>query len=150
MDRGRDEKATDGVNNLKTKTHLIKPHIIPKVRIEIQPLISPIRRPPPTHIAPKDMYDPMLDLLSDVREVHEVSRAGGTLYLEIVTVILVETLQGLNEEEVDREPCTIKQHSGRSVTNGKNNGRKEERHSQIGPLQFEFPPNIPDLLSPGQ
>lgn len=88
----------------KLETHLIKPHIISKVRIEVQPLVPSVRRPPPAHVSPKDMYNPMLDLLRNICEVHVVPGAGRTLHLEVVAVVLVETLQRLNEEEINREP----------------------------------------------
>jgi hypothetical protein len=48
---------------------------------------------------------------------------SGTLDLEVVAVIVVELLQGLDDQVVDREP--------------------------YGPRQFELPPNMPEVDSPG-
>ena len=89
----------------------------------------------------------MLDLLRDADEVHVLAAAGWTLDLQVIPVILVEPLQTLDEQEVDREPCSRRNDSGQTIqrTNG---GCNESLH--IGPLQLEFPPNIPDFDSPGQ
>ena len=54
----------------------------------------------------------MLDLLRDADEVHVLAAAGWTLDLQVIPVILVEPLQTLDEQEVDREPCSRRNDSG--------------------------------------
>src|SRR6516165_8674538 len=48
--------------------------------------------------------EPPRDFRSDFGERQHISTAGGTLDLEIATVIVVELLQGFHQQEVHREP----------------------------------------------
>lgn len=74
------------------------------------------------HIATKDVNDSVLNFFRNTNKVHVVAAASGTLdleatrlsvlkresrwesNLEVITVILVEPLQALDEQEVGRQP----------------------------------------------
>lgn len=66
--------------------------------------IAAVRRSPSLHVATENVDDAMLNLLGDTNKIHIIATAGGALNLEVVTVVLVESLQTFNEEEVCREP----------------------------------------------
>lgn len=74
------------------------------MRVVIKLDIPTIGSPFTLDIATKDMDDTMLDLLGDVGKVHVIAAAGGTFDLEFVSVVLVEALEGFDEEEVDSQP----------------------------------------------
>lgn len=124
-------------------THFVKPYVIPEVRVAVQLDAAAVRGALALDIAPEDMDDTMLDLFSHVREVHEVAAPSWTLDLHLVTVVLVEPLETLDQEEIDRKPYK----SSASVSRCESSVRE---HTQIGPRQFELPPNMPDIESPGQ
>ena len=103
--------------------------------------ITTIRRPLPVRTTLEDANVAILDILRNVREVHHLAGAGRALDLQAAAVVLVEALEGLDEEEVDGQPFDSRVSDDRSG---------HVRDLQIGPRQFEFPPNMPDLESPGQ
>ena len=82
----------------------MEPDVIPKVRVTIQLGIPSVRGTPALCVAPKYVYDPVLDLFRDLDEVHVIPTAGWTLDLQFIAVVLVEPLQALYQEEVDRKP----------------------------------------------
>jgi hypothetical protein len=123
-------------------THLVKPDVVSEVGVIIKLVVAAIGRTTAVSISSKDMNDPVLDFLCNRGQIHVVSAPGGAFYLEIVTVVLVKPLQTLNEQEVSSEPCGNSEPMRRIFF--------IERNPQIGPLQLELPPNIPDLESPGQ
>jgi len=79
----------------------------------------------------------VLNLAGDTEKRHFVATASWTFYLEVVAVVHPETLETLNEQEVDS--CELGQAQ-----------RMQSIPSQIGPLQLLFPPNMPLLESAGQ
>lgn len=112
------------------------------MRVSVELDIPTIGRPLTLDVTAKDMDDTMLDLLGNVRKAHVITAASWAFHLEVIAVVLIEALQAFDEQEVDGEPCIDSEHSSFIVN--------EEPHLQMGPRQFEFPPNIPDMESPGQ
>ena len=90
----------------------------------------------------KNMDNPMLNFFGHLKQIHVIAAARGTFHLNFITVILMEPLKALYEQEVYRQPC--------NVFIGCVSGTMEGNYIQIGPRQLELPPNIPDLDSPGQ
>lgn len=50
------------------------------------------------------MLKTVLDFFCHVSEVHEITGAGGTFNLKLVSIVQVEPLEGFDEKEVDSEP----------------------------------------------
>lgn len=73
--------------------------------IAVQLHVSTIRRALALTVAPKDMYDTVLNLLGNIRKVHVVTAAGWAFHLALVTVVLIETLKTLDKDKVHSEPC---------------------------------------------
>lgn len=82
---------------------LVEENVISKVGVTIEFLVPTVRRTPAVHVASKDVNETMLDLFSDLGEVHVVAAASRALDLEVAAVVLVEALKGLDEQEVDGE-----------------------------------------------
>lgn len=78
----------------------------------------------------------MLYFAGNSKKGHQISASGWTLDLEVVAVIHPETLETLDEQEIDG--CK----SVRALIEG--------IPSQMGPLQLLLPPNMPLLESAGQ
>lgn len=75
------------------------------------------------------MNDPVLDLLGHLSEVHVVATTSGALHLELRAIVLMESLERLDQEEVGSKPdwtCSIS-----SVTSIKCRG-KQMRTSPVG------------------
>lgn len=86
-------------------TDLVEPDIVTEVWVTVQLDISTVRRPFAVPVTSEDVNDTVLDLFSDVGEVHVVPTAGRALYLDLVSVVLIESLERLNQEEVYSQPC---------------------------------------------
>ena len=80
--------------------YLEKPNIIPEEGIEVEFLVSSIESAASMDIAAKDVDDTMLNFFGDLEQIHIFSTAGGTFYLQLVTVVLIEPLKALDEQEV--------------------------------------------------
>ena len=91
-------------NTGATQTYLMEPDIIPEVWVAIQLRVPTVGGTSTLCVTTENMDDPVLDLLRHLNEVHVVPAAGGTLDLEIVAIVLVESLQTLDQEEVDSKP----------------------------------------------
>ena len=83
---------------------LVEENQVLKVRVLVHLHVPSVRRAVPVAVLGEDPDDPGLDLLGDVGEMHVVSAVRGALDLETVSVVLVETLERFDEEEVGREP----------------------------------------------
>lgn len=86
------------------RDHLVEPHIITEVRITIQLDVAAIRGTLALAVTSKDVNDSVLNLLSDVGEIHVIAATSWAFNLHFVSVILVEPLKTLDEDEVDSEP----------------------------------------------
>lgn len=78
----------------------------------------------------------MLDFARNSKERHHITTSCWTLDLEVIAIIHPETLETLDEQEIDGYK------SVRALT--------EDTPSQMGPLQLLLPPNMPLLESAGQ
>jgi hypothetical protein len=72
--------------------------------VEVQLVIAAVRRAAVLAVPREDVDDAVLDLLRDAEQVHVLARARRALDLDLVAVVLVEALQALDEQEVDRQP----------------------------------------------
>ena len=86
------------------RSYLVEPDVIPEVWVAIELDVTAIGRPLAFDVATKDVNDAMLNFLGDVRKIHVVPRTRGTFDLHLITVVLVKSLQALNQEEVDSKP----------------------------------------------
>ena len=82
----------------------MEPDVIPEVWVAIQLGVPAVRGTPTFRITTEDVDDPVLDLFRDLNEVHVIPAASRALDLQVIAVVLVEPLQTLNQEEVDRQP----------------------------------------------
>jgi len=95
------------------------------MKIEIKPGIASIRSSTTVHVSAKYVDNPMLYFFSDSHKIHIIPTSRRTfhlkvrkyirtahhkkmfnqIYLEIVAVVLIESLQTLNQQEIGGEPC---------------------------------------------
>lgn len=103
--------------------YLVEPNIISEVDVVIQLLIAPVRSSSSLHIATKDVNYAVLNLFCNCDQVHVVPTPCGTFhlrklrndrkftretcYLKIVTIVLVEALQTLDEQKIRGKPCRL-------------------------------------------
>jgi hypothetical protein len=85
--------------------HLVEPNIIPEEGIKVEFLVSSIERAAPMNISAKNMDDTMLNFFGYLKQVHIFATAGGTFYLQLAAVVLMEPLKALNEQEIHCQPC---------------------------------------------
>jgi hypothetical protein len=83
-------------------SHLEEPNIVPKEGIKIEFLVSSIESATSMYITAKDMNDAMLNFFGYLKQIHIFPTAGGALYLQLVTVVLMESLKALDKQEVHR------------------------------------------------
>ncbi len=50
----------------------------------------------------KNMDDPVLNFFGNLKQIHVVAAASGTLHLQFIAVVLMEPLKALDEQEVYR------------------------------------------------
>lgn len=81
-------------------SHLEEPNVVPEEGIKIEFLVSSVESTTPMNIAAKDMNDTMLNFFGNLKQIHVVPTAGGALHLQIITIILMESLKALNKQEV--------------------------------------------------
>ena len=53
------------------------------------------------YITTKDMNDAVLNFFGYLKQIHVFPTAGGALHLQLITVVLMEPLKALDEQEVD-------------------------------------------------
>lgn len=83
---------------------LMEPNVVPKVGVTIELDVASVRSPTALHVAPKDVNDAMLDLLCNLAKVHVVATARGAFDLKLLSEVLMESLERLDQEEVGRQP----------------------------------------------
>lgn len=72
---------------------LMEEHVIPKVRVTIQLLVTAVGRTTTLHVTPENVDKPVLNFLGNLGKVHIIATAGRTFYLEVTSVVLMEPLQ---------------------------------------------------------
>jgi hypothetical protein len=82
----------------------IEQQVIPPVRIALEFLGAPEHRPPAALITQEYSGQPIGDLAGDLEQVHRVTRAGRTLYPEVITVIQIVLQESANQERIDGHP----------------------------------------------
>lgn len=144
-----------GSKHRVSETDLVEVDIVAEVRVPVELWVASVDGTSAVLVPAEDVDQAVLDLLGASRKVHvlqvsgkpylaheraHVATAGWALDLQILPIVLVESLQTLNEEQVDGEPdrpspvrVTTKLHSQPNVGGG----------SGIGLT-------IPDRESPGQ
>jgi len=81
-------------------SHLEEPNIVPKEGIKIEFLVSSVESATPMYISAKDMNNAMLNFFGYLKQIHIFPTAGGALHLQIITVVLIESLKTLDKQEV--------------------------------------------------
>lgn len=83
---------------------LVEQHKVAEVRVLIHLRIATVCRTVAFRVAGEDADDTSMNLLGDIGEVHVLPAASRTLDFQVVSVVLVEALEGLDEEEICCEP----------------------------------------------
>ncbi len=81
-------------------SHLVEPDVVPEEGIKVKFLVSSIEGATSVNIAAKYMDNAMLNFFGHLEEIHIVPAAGGALNLQFVTIVLIESLEALNKQEV--------------------------------------------------
>lgn len=82
----------------------MEPDVVSEVWVAVKLGVPTVRGTPTLCIATENVDDPVLDLFCDLNEVHVITAASWALDLQLITVVLIEPLQTLNQEEIDRKP----------------------------------------------
>lgn len=82
----------------------VEPDVVTEMWICVELRVPTVRSTPSLGVTSKYMDDTMLNLLSDIGQIHVVTATRRAFDLQIITVVLIEPLQTLNQEEVHREP----------------------------------------------
>ena len=61
-------------------------------------------RPTPAGVGEEDAGEARAKFKGDLTEVHHATGSGGTLHLEAISIEMVVAFEGLEDEEVYREP----------------------------------------------
>src|SRR5205085_5067806 len=83
---------------------LIEEDVVPEVRVGVSALIEAVDRSASVRICKEQPSQTAGDLVGNLVEGREVPRARRALDPEVITVVVMELLQGLNDEEIDRKP----------------------------------------------
>jgi hypothetical protein len=83
---------------------LVEPHVILPELIEIKAIVAVVDAPSSVVRSRKQVLQTMLDLLSNLAQMHIVAATGRAFDLELRAVEQIEALKGFNEKEVDTEP----------------------------------------------
>src|SRR6185312_8678392 len=83
---------------------LIEQEEVPPVRIVLERLGVAVDRPAPVTPAQEEARESPRELGRDLPEIEETAGAGRALDLQVVAVEVVESLQRLDEQVVDRKP----------------------------------------------
>ena len=121
------------------ETYFVEPNIVPEMRIEIKLGIASIRGSTTVRVSAKYVDNPMLYFFRDSHKIHIISASCRTFYLkleymrsvyhekmfnqsylEIVAIVLIESLQTLDQQEISGEPCE----KGRKICQREMNGGK--------------------------
>lgn len=70
------------------------------MRVSIELLVTPVRSTSSLDVTSKDMNDTVLDFFRSAKQVHVITTSTRTFDLQIITVILMEPLQGFDEQEI--------------------------------------------------
>lgn len=85
--------------------YLVEPDVVTEVGVTVQLDVTTIRCPLTLTITSENVDDAVLNLFGDVCEVHVIPTASRAFYLDLVSVVLVESLERLYQEEVYSQPC---------------------------------------------
>ena len=85
-------------SRMKKQTYLEELDVVPEMLIMIHLLVRSVRRTTPIAIPSEDVDNSMLDLLRYCTEIHVITTTRRAFNLEVITVVLVEPLECLEEE----------------------------------------------------
>src|SRR5262245_35876462 len=83
---------------------LVKEEVVPEVRVGLKFLVVAENRTPPVLVAPEDVDHPAAKLVSDLLHRSLLAVADRALDAKLVAVELVESVQALDDEVVERHP----------------------------------------------
>lgn len=83
---------------------LVEQKVVPEVRVRLHLLVRPEARSPTVRAAQEQPRQPPRQLHGRLQDRDLRPAADGILDREVVAVVVVELLQALDDEEVDREP----------------------------------------------
>ena len=82
----------------------VKEHKVAPVRVVDEPRVAAVARAAPAGVGEKDAGEARAKFKGDLTQVHHVPRFGGAFDLEAVSIEMVVAVEGLEDEEVYREP----------------------------------------------
>src|ERR1700746_3237399 len=95
--------GTDATTRVAVEV-LVEKHAVPEVRIGLCALVEAMNRPAPVPIRKEQATQADGDLVGNFVERRKLSRACWAFDAELIPVVVVELLQRLYDEEVDRKP----------------------------------------------
>src|SRR5579871_235740 len=78
--------------------------VVAPMLVALQERIAAVERPPAAFIAQEEVDEPVREVIGNRIQRQILPRAGGAFDQKIITIVVVELLQGLNQQIVDREP----------------------------------------------
>ena len=78
--------------------------IVTELRVKIPLAVAAVGGAAALHVAAEEVDDTVLNLLCDICKIHVVPATSRAFDLQIIAVVLVESLQTLDQEEVDSKP----------------------------------------------
>ena len=82
----------------------VKEHKVAPIRVVSEARVAAVARAAPAGVAEKDAGETRAKFKGNLTEVHHAPRSGGAFDLEAVSVEMVVAFEGLEDEEVYREP----------------------------------------------
>ncbi len=82
----------------------VKEHKVAPVRVVGEARVAAMARAAPAGVGEKDAGEARAKFKGDLTEVHHAPRSGGAFDLEAVSIEMVVAFEGLEDEEVYREP----------------------------------------------
>ncbi len=82
----------------------VKEHKVAPVRVVDEAGVAAVTRPTPAGVGEEDAGEARAKFKGDLTEVHHPPRSGGAFDLEAVSIEMVVAFEGLEDEEVYREP----------------------------------------------
>ena len=82
----------------------VKEHKVAPVRVVGEARVAAVTRAAPAGVGEKDAGEARAKFKGNLTEVHHVPRSSGAFDLEAVSIEMVVAFEGLDDEEVYREP----------------------------------------------
>ena len=82
----------------------VKEHKVAPVRVVDEARVAAVAKAAPAGVGKKDASKARAKFKSDLTKAHHATGSGGALHLEAISIEMVVAFEGLEDEEVYREP----------------------------------------------